>query len=281
MYQTVLIVGTGRLPLDVAKLLRKRAVSCSILEYGNHEMSTLARSCKRMDFPYQAVDKAGLTDILSRQTEHTLVISANNAYLFPAAVVEKENLTIINFHPALLPVHPGRNAEAWAIYEGDAQTGVTWHVVDTQVDHGNILTQGVIELDDTITSLQLMSQQFRLAAEQFDRIADGLLAETLRGQPMQAPENRKMHYSFDKPNGGLLNPDWPLCRISRFLRAMDYGPIAFLGEPRLLVDGLPYRWSRYQIAPNTENLVTDAAQGIFADDSCCIRLTGFAPAEDA
>ena len=48
-----------------------------------------------------------------------IILSINNPYIIPKRFYENSEYTIINLHHALLPHHPGRNAEACAIFDQD------------------------------------------------------------------------------------------------------------------------------------------------------------------
>ena len=62
----------------------------------------------------------------------------------------------INCHPSMLPHHRGSNPYSSAIRAGEKITGVTFHLVDTGIDTGNILAQFAVKItdDDTGTTLR-------------------------------------------------------------------------------------------------------------------------------
>ncbi|HEY9776552.1 MAG TPA: phosphoribosylglycinamide formyltransferase [Planktothrix sp.] len=64
--------------------------------------------------------------------------------------------TVINIHPSYLPAFPGPNAYDDAFNDGVAESGVTVHLVDEQVDHGPILAQQRFgrRPDDTLDSFK-------------------------------------------------------------------------------------------------------------------------------
>ncbi|MCI5059873.1 MAG: phosphoribosylglycinamide formyltransferase [Alphaproteobacteria bacterium] len=68
---------------------------------------------------------------------------------------------ILNIHPSLLPKYGGAGMYGRKIHEavkqnGDAQTGITIHLVDTQYDTGKILAQKVIDLlpEDDVSNIE-------------------------------------------------------------------------------------------------------------------------------
>ncbi|MEV7183126.1 phosphoribosylglycinamide formyltransferase [Kitasatospora sp. NPDC093102] len=56
---------------------------------------------------------------------------------------------IVNTHPALLPAFPGAHGVTDALAYGVKVTGCTVHLVDSGVDTGPIIAQGVVEVVDS------------------------------------------------------------------------------------------------------------------------------------
>lgn len=84
----------------------------------------------------------------------------------------------INYHPSLLPKYRGGSAIAWAIINGETQTGVTIHYIDEGVDTGDIIIQEAvpIEPEDTTVTLyynKLYPLGVRLVAEAVRLIREG------------------------------------------------------------------------------------------------------------
>lgn len=67
---------------------------------------------------------------------------------------------VLNIHPSLLPAFPGAHAVELALSHGVAVTGVTVHLVDEKVDHGPIVAQRpvLVEEGDTVDSLHARIQ---------------------------------------------------------------------------------------------------------------------------
>ena len=56
---------------------------------------------------------------------------------------------ILNIHPSLLPAFPGLDAQKQAIEYGVKVSGCTVHFVDEHLDHGAIVVQRAVPVDDT------------------------------------------------------------------------------------------------------------------------------------
>ena len=211
-----------------------------------------------------------------------LIISANNTYLFSEAEVNAN--TIINYHNALLPYHRGSNAQLWSIWDGDEAAGITWHRVDSAIDHGAILVQGACKLAQfaaPVTALDLLMVQHEMAQlllplalqalpefaqepklKAFEVEAQ-LAALKPSGQMLQTPEAvhqfywaipwTQMHRRRELPHEGLLDLSWDFATCSRFLRALDGGVFSYIARPQLDYQGQRYTITRYscdQVAQN-------------------------------
>lgn len=241
-YEYIYIIGRGHTPLACALHLLELGTHPVLLEDAEeHPFASITpkRPTALQHAPLSALD--ALRDTRAR----TLVLSVNNIRIFKKETLANENVDIFNYHNALLPYHRGVNAEAWSIFHEDPLTGVTWHKVDAGIDTGRIAAQKEIALDDEITSIQLLKRQSQAALQLFKDIVPAILENRIELTPQPAIPVNSIHYACDRPNDGVLNPDWPAHRIWAFLRAMDYGKLTPLGIPRIGINGQCLRWKRY------------------------------------
>ncbi len=246
-FEKVMVLGSGQLAFKCAELARQYVSAVEVLELKVTESTILEKLCGKAEIPYRCVERKSMTELLLQELKETLVVSAGNTYLFPARVIAKENLTIINWHNALLPRHKGRNAEVWAIYEGDAQTGVTWHRIIEDVDAGDILAQRALPIDEKITAMQLYKKQCELGEVMFAELLESVLTGTCAMREQEQLAVNQLHYSYDRPNEGILDLGWSMEQIGRFLRAMDYGSLLLLGKMKVEYEGKNYSFYRYKI----------------------------------
>lgn len=85
-----------------------------------------------------------------------LIVLAGFMRLISAGFVKKYEGRILNIHPALLPSFKGTEGIRDAFDYGVKVTGVTVHFVDTELDHGPIILQEAVKIeeDDTLASLE-------------------------------------------------------------------------------------------------------------------------------
>ena len=267
-YQKVLVLGSGQLAYKCAEIVREYINDVCVLELKVTESTTLEKLCAKSRIPYLCVIKPEMTDILLKVDTPTLVVSAGNTYLFPEKIIGKENLTIINWHNALLPRHKGRNAEVWAIYDGDEQTGVTWHYVTGDVDAGNIIGQSTIDIGESMTAMKLYKLQTDIGAVMFGECIEEILKDGCSSQKQQECEEEQMHFSWEIPNNGRLDTNWEMSKICRFLRAMDYGSLLLMGRMYVQLEDKKYSFYRYKIK-STEEWQPDR---ILRHDRCNLHI---------
>ena len=253
IFEKIVVVGSGKFPFQCTMLLKSIYSNVEIYEYKVSEMSVLDQLCKKNEIGYKVLDKLEMDEELRKISNcKLLIVSAFNTYLFQKDLIKKENVTIINYHNAYLPDHPGRNAEAWIIFEGNKEAGVTWHFVEEEIDAGKIIIQQKFSIDNKITSIKLLQKQNKLSLDLFEGFIKGLLAGNIQGKAQSGFDKSKMHFSKSIPNKGLFDLSWNTNQMSRFLRAMDYGIINLLGIAQIRWQEKNYYIRNYKIQDSTE-----------------------------
>lgn len=243
-YHSVYILGEGSTPFHCAQLLHRLGVNCIFWENILSEKSFVKKNIISMGIKYLKFDRKKIGELINEK-EKILILSVNNTYIFPPSIIQKDNINIINYHNSLLPHHKGVHAEAWAIYNNDNETGVTWHIVDEGIDSGNIITQQKIILTENVTSLSLLREQSNLAVAALNACLSDILLGKANGYPQDKIQRAEMHLKRDIPNDGELNLNWENDKIWNFLRAMDYGCLNTLGQPTVCYNGKKYSWMSY------------------------------------
>lgn len=242
----IFLVGRGSVLLACAEILRAKGLRFSVLEpkEGSAPSFTLARMTA-LGIPAQVRPAAEVLKTLRTAPKPLLIFSIVNNVLFPPDIAEAEDITLINYHNALLPGHRGRHCEAWQIFCQEEYAGVTWHYLDRGVDTGAVICQSTLPTSEDITSIQLLAQQGREAVRLFKEYLPAMLRGERRQNGCAREKFSPLHYSWEKPNGGVLNTEWEASKAWAFLRAMDYGCLYTLGIPVFEWKGMHYTWQRY------------------------------------
>jgi phosphoribosylglycinamide formyltransferase-1 len=84
---------------------------------------------------------------------------------------------ILNIHPSLLPAFPGLDAQKQALEYGVKFSGCSVHFVDEQLDHGAIIRQAIVSVNDDDTeetlSERILREEHRIYAEAVSFVLNG------------------------------------------------------------------------------------------------------------
>ena len=115
----------------------------------------------------EAHDQAVLAAL--RQHKADLVCLAGYMRIISPAFVAAFPNRILNVHPSLLPAFPGLDAQRQALDYGAKIAGCTVHFVDEQVDHGVIILQRSVAVDDqdtpAILAARILAEEHRAYPE--------------------------------------------------------------------------------------------------------------------
>lgn len=99
------------------------------------------------DHPDRVAWEAALTrELLVHRPE--VVVLAGFMRIVSARFLSNWPDAVVNTHPSLLPAFPGAHAVREALSHGVKVTGSTVHLVDEQVDHGPIIAQRAVPVQD-------------------------------------------------------------------------------------------------------------------------------------
>lgn len=97
-----------------------------------------------------------------KENKIDLVVLAGFMRILSASFVRRYRGRIINIHPALLPAFKGADGIKDAFSYGVKVTGVTVHFVDEKTDHGPIILQQAVKIEETDTLESLTDKIHRI-----------------------------------------------------------------------------------------------------------------------
>lgn len=244
-FEKVYLVGNGRVADECLKELHTRNIPVTYIEIFPEKFSFTKKLCERLGIEFLKIDKKEFKEFLLEIREEILIISAHNSYIFPAAVVEKENFTIINLHIAFLPQYRGMNPSTWAIFNEEKYAGATWHVVGIGIDNGGIIVQRKVPLLEDDTAMKLMLRCFQEGIDLFRENLDVFLKkEYIVSIPTKS--DTKLYLSRELPNDGFMDLKWGFNKAYAFLRSMDYSGADLMPMPKLKINGKIYNIKKYK-----------------------------------
>ena len=157
-----------------------------------------------------------VSDVRALAPEVGIVVSYGR--LIPPELLTVPRHGMLGVHPSLLPRYRGASPVAWAILQGDQETGVTVFRLDERMDAGEIALQQTVPIDPQDTTDILTS---RLAALGAELLVEGL-AQLDQGRAVWTPQEESQASCTSKLTKADGRIDWrqPASTIDRLIRAM-------------------------------------------------------------
>ena len=115
-----------------------------------------------------------------QDTRYDLFIVAAYGKILKKEVLDMPAHGTLNVHPSLLPKYRGSSPIESAILAGDAETGVSIMLLDEQMDHGPVLTQEKVPLDEATGATALERELAILGGSLLARSIPSWIAGTLK-----------------------------------------------------------------------------------------------------
>jgi phosphoribosylglycinamide formyltransferase-1 len=183
----ILLSGRGSNFLAIAKAISEnRLLGAEIaVVLSNIEDAPGLAAAHALQLPAFAIPSAGRkraehdAEMIARLHQHKVDLICLAGYMriiSPQFVAAFPN-RILNVHPSLLPAFPGLDAQRQALDYGAKVAGCTVHFVDEAVDHGVIILQKTVTIndDDTAESLsaRILEQEHLAYSEAICRVLSG------------------------------------------------------------------------------------------------------------
>lgn len=127
----------------------------------------------------------------------------------------------VNYHNGLLPKYRGRKATAWSVYQGEQETGFTFHHMTKRIDEGPILAQEALPISANQSSLDLDFEKAIMAATHISRV----LRMVVDGNPGKPQLGGNSSYFSIEDHRGLTRIPAPSIlssvELARRLRAFE------------------------------------------------------------
>lgn len=211
------IVGHESLVIQCGEMLLEAGHSIQGVATRNKDVETWVKS-------HDLALYAPGSDLVDRlgETSFDWLLSIANLDLLPQTLLGKADKGAVNFHDGPLPRYAGLNAPVWAILNGEAQHGITWHMISGGVDEGGIVAQNLFDISSSETALTLNTKCYAAAIDSFGDVIRALEAD----QPT-APQDLSQRSYFaknDRPEAAArLDFAKPAHELAALVRALDHG----------------------------------------------------------
>nr|WP_238360613.1 non-ribosomal peptide synthetase [Iningainema tapete] len=220
------VIGSGTLVIQCAQMLLERGHQI----FGIISSDTLISDwAKGKGIPHiQPTDN--LIAFLS-QKSFDYLFSIVNINLLPQEILELPSLYAINYHNAPLPKYAGIHSPSWALMHQQKTHGVTWHVMSSLVDAGDILASAVFGIADDETAFTLNGKCYEAAINSFAQLIDELSCHQAIARKQNLGERTYFSRSQRPSTGGVFSFTGGVFSFNRcareidaLVRALDFGP---------------------------------------------------------
>jgi len=183
----------------------------------------------------EKVREPGWGERLRALNAEVFVVAAFGQIL-PKAVLDLPPRGSINVHASLLPKYRGAAPIAWALMNGESETGITTFLMDEGMDTGPILLQQSVAILPEENAAVLSSRLARLGADLLLQTLKELLAGRLRPKPQD--HGRATLAPRLKKNDGFLDWRLPARMLVNRVRGLTPRPGAFTSWKQRRLDVL-------------------------------------------
>lgn len=160
-------------------------------------------------------------------------VVADFSFILPDQVINTPQFKLINIHFSLLPKYRGASPVQFALLNGDTKTGITYYVMDKNMDTGPIITQIDFPILGTDTSGELYKKMFEEAALNLPKAIKDYVSGSIN--PTEQDNTKASYtYSASHPKSTHIYKedaklDWKahVNVIERQIRAYNPWPIAW------------------------------------------------------
>jgi len=166
-------IAAGKLDAEIAVVISNRPEARGLDIARARGLNAVCIPSKGLD--REVYDRMVVEELKKAQVD--LVCLAGFMRLLSAYFVREFPMRILNIHPALLPAFPGLEAQHQAVEYGVKISGCSVHFVDEHLDHGPIIVQTAlpVEDDDTAETLaaRILREEHRLYTEAIRIVLSG------------------------------------------------------------------------------------------------------------
>ncbi|HEY5798639.1 MAG TPA: phosphoribosylglycinamide formyltransferase [Burkholderiaceae bacterium] len=164
-------------PARIAAVIANRADAAG-LDYADERGIDTAVVPSKL-FPSREEFDRALQEAID-EFEPDLVVLAGFMRILTAPFVQHYAGRMLNIHPSLLPSFPGLHTHAQALEAGVKFHGATVHFVTAQLDHGPIVAQAVVPVEDGDTEDTLSQRVLQQEHQIYPRAVRAFIADCLR-----------------------------------------------------------------------------------------------------
>jgi phosphoribosylglycinamide formyltransferase 1 len=139
-------VAMGRIAGEIAAVISNRPDAAGLAIAADRGIA--AHSIDHRAYPERVAFESALGSAIDAIAPD-LIVLAGFLRILSGAFVERYKGRMINIHPSLLPTYPGLDTHRRALADGVRIHGCTVHFVTDDLDHGPIIAQAAVPVQDS------------------------------------------------------------------------------------------------------------------------------------
>lgn len=177
---------------------------------------------ERENIPLLKINNINDLDVIESLKKHEIdwLFIIGWSQIAKKEVLETPTNGCIGMHPTLLPIGRGRAAIPWAIIKGLDKTGVTMFKLDEGVDTGDIIGQGVIDINENTTATDLYRKVDEMHVELISKYWEEIVND--RVVLKKQDEDKATEWSGRKPEDGEILSSMTMDEADKLVRAVTY-----------------------------------------------------------
>ncbi|MDG9708568.1 methionyl-tRNA formyltransferase [Streptomyces sp. DH10] len=154
-----------------------------------------------------------------KEADPDIIVANNWRTWIPPRIFDLPRHGTLNVHDSLLPKYAGFSPLIWALINGEPEVGVTAHMMNDELDAGDIVRQEAVAVGPTDTATDLFHKTVDLIAP----VTIGALDLIASGQTEFTKQDRSRASFFHKRSieDSRIDWTWPAEDLQRLVRAQS------------------------------------------------------------
>ena len=180
--------------------------------------------CKKKkinNFNFKNINNKKSIEIL-KKFKTDIFVSMSYNQIFKSNFLNKFKIKIINCHAGALPYYRGRSPINWAIINGEKKIGITTHLINSQIDKGDILDQQFIKMQKSDNYKTILEKCYTICSLQLYRVLKKIKNQKIKSIK-QLSISKKGSYFFKRKRGDeIINFNNNFKNLNNFIRGLVF-----------------------------------------------------------